>query len=55
MTQKIVSVIEMTYLYDCRYSFVLLRPKMEVKVLTQSADKWIYMGNGLYQFGGIKN
>ena len=36
------------------YSFVLLRPKHEVKFLTQSAEKWICMGNGLYQIGGIK-
>ena len=35
MTQKVVGVIEMTYLYDARYSFVLFRPKNEVKFLTQ--------------------
>ena len=41
---KNVSVIEMILLYDARYSFVLLRPKNEVKLSTQSADKWICMG-----------
>ena len=39
-----VSVIEMTFLYDARYSVVLLRSKNEVKLLTQSTAKWIYMG-----------
>ena len=34
----------MTLLYYARYSFVLLRPKIEVKLSTQSADKWISMG-----------
>ena len=43
MTQKLVSVIEMTLLYAARYSIVLLRPKIEVKLSTQSADKWICM------------
>ena len=33
------SVIEMTFLYDAGYSVVLLRPKNEVKSLTQSAEK----------------
>jgi len=51
MTQKVVGVIEMTYLYDARYSFVLLRPKNDSKFLTQSAAKWIC---GLYQIGGSK-
>ena len=41
---KSVSVIEMTFLYDARYSFVLLRPTNEVKLSTQSVDKWICMG-----------
>ena len=44
----------MTFLYDARYSLVLLRPKNEVKLLTQSALGQICMGNGLYQIGGIK-
>ena len=44
MTQKLVSVIEMTLLYAAQYSFVLLRPKNEVKLSTQSADKWVCMG-----------
>ena len=39
LAKKVVGVIEMTYLCDARYSFVLLRPKNEVKFLTQSADK----------------
>ena len=34
----------MTFLYDAGYSIVLLRPKNEVKPLTQSAEKWICMG-----------
>ena len=34
----------MTYLYDARYSVVLLRPKDEVKLLTQSAAKWTCVG-----------
>ena len=42
---KIVSAIKMTFLYDAQYSVVLLRPKNEVKLLTQSAEKWICMGN----------
>ena len=33
----------MTFLYDAQYSFVLLRPTNEVKLSTQSADKWIFM------------
>ena len=44
MTQKLVSVTEMTLLYAAQYLFVLLRPKIEVKLSTQSADKWICMG-----------
>ena len=36
---KIVSVIEMTLLYDAQYSFVLLRLEKMVKLSTQSADK----------------
>ena len=34
----------MTFLYDAEYSVVLLRPKNEVKLSTQSAEKWICMG-----------
>ena len=34
----------MTFLYDAGYSGVLLRPKNEVKLLTQSAGKSIRMG-----------
>ena len=33
----------MTFMYDVRYSVVLLRPKNEVKLLNQSAAKWICM------------
>ena len=38
------SVIGMAFLYDAGYSVVLLRPKNEVKPLTQSAKKWICIG-----------
>ena len=41
---KVVSVIEMTLPYDAQYSFVLLKPKNEVKLSTQSADKLIGKG-----------
>ena len=34
----------MTFLYDAGYSVVLLRPKNEVKLPTQSVEKWIYVG-----------
>ena len=44
MTQKVASVIGMTFLYDAEYSFVLLRPKNEVKPLPQSAEKRICIG-----------
>ena len=37
--QSMLSVIEMTFFYDARYSIALLRPKNEVKPLTQSAAK----------------
>ena len=43
---KVVSVIEMTLLYDARYSIALIRPKNKVKLLTQTAEKLICMGNG---------
>ena len=33
----------MAFLYDARYWIVLLNPKNEVKLLTQSAAKWICM------------
>jgi len=41
---KVASVIGMTFLYDAGYSIVLLRPKNEVKLSTQSAEKLICMG-----------
>ena len=41
---KAASAIGMTFLYDAGYSVVLLRPKKDVKPLTQSAEKWICMG-----------
>ena len=41
---KVVSAIEMTFLCDAQYLIVLLRPKNEVKILTQSAAKWICIG-----------
>ena len=49
---KVVSIIEMTFPCDTRYSFVLLRPKSEVKLSTQRADKWICMGKWLAPSGG---
>ena len=39
----------MTLLYDAQYSFVPLRPKNEVKVSIQSADKWICMGKWAFK------
>ena len=39
-----VSVIERTLLYVGQYSLVLLRPKNEVKLLTQSVANSICMG-----------
>ena len=44
MPQKLVSVIDMTFLYDAQYSILLLRPKNDLKLSTQSADQWICMG-----------
>ena len=42
----------MILLYDARYSFVLLRPKSEVNLSTQSAGKWRFVwGNGIYLAG----
>ena len=35
---KVVSVVETTFLYDAWYSVVLLRPKHELKLPTQSAE-----------------
>ena len=52
MTQKVVSVIEMTFLYAAQYSFILQRPKIEAKLSTQSADKWICMGKWPVPSGG---
>ena len=39
----------MSLLYAAQYSFVLLRPKVEVKLSTQSADKWICMGKWAFE------
>ena len=50
---KLVSVIEMTLMYGDRYSFVRLRPKNEVKLSTQSADKWICMGKWEFEILAI--
>ena len=47
------SVIEMTFLYDARCSIVLLRPKNEVKLATQSAEKWNFMGKWVVPTGAI--
>ena len=41
---KLDSITKMTFLYDARYSVVLLRPKNEVKPLTQSVANGICMG-----------
>ena len=41
MSWKVVSVIEMTLLYDARHSIALLRPKNNVKLLTRAAEKFI--------------
>ena len=43
----------MSFLYDAGYSVVLLRPKNEVKPLTQSAAKWICMGKWAVPNWGI--
>ena len=43
----------MTLLYDAWYSFVLVRPKHEVKFSTQSADKWICIGKWPVPCGAI--
>ena len=43
----------MTFLYDAGYSIDLLRPKNEVKCLTQSAKKSICMGKGAVPNWGI--
>ena len=42
----------MNFLYDASYSIVLLRPKNEVKLSTQSAEKWICMGKWAVPNGG---
>ena len=44
MTQKVVSIIEMTHMYDTRGSFHVLRPKNTIKFVTRSVDKSIRMG-----------
>ena len=44
-----VSVIEMTHLYGVLGSFVLLRPKNRVKLLTQSAENRICMGKWAFE------
>ena len=46
-------MIEMTLLYATQYSFVLIRPKIEVKLSTQSADKWICMGKWEFEILAI--
>ena len=49
MTQKVVGVIEMNYLYDTWYSFVLLRPNNKVNLPTQSAEIRICMGKWTWE------
>ena len=41
---KMVRVIEMTFLHTAWHSRLLLRPKNKVKLSTQSAEIWIFMG-----------
>ena len=43
----------MIFLYDARYSIVLLRPKNKLKLSTQSADKLICMGKWPVPTGGV--
>ena len=48
----------MTHMYDARGSFHVLRPKTTIKLVTQSAEKWICMGkwpapNGRNLFLGL--
>ena len=43
----------MTFLYDARYSIVLLRPKNRLKLLTQSAENRIYMGKWAFEILAI--
>ena len=43
----------MTFLYDARYSIVLLRPKNDLKLSTQSAAKWICMGKWAFEILAI--
>ena len=50
---KIVGVIEITHLYGASGSFVLLRPKNRVKLLTQSAENWICMRKWAVPCGAI--
>ena len=42
---KVDSVIEMIFLYNARYSIVLLRPKNSVKLLAQSVENRFVWGN----------
>jgi len=53
MTYKVVSVIEMTHLYGAMGSFVHLRQKNRVKLLTQSAEKRICMGKWSFEILAI--
>ena len=48
-----VSDVEMTFLYDARYSIVLLRQKNDLKLSDQSADKWFCMGKLSVPTGGV--
>ena len=53
MTKKVVSVIEMTYLYDPRYLYVLLRPKNRLNSQHKVQKIGFVWGNDLYQVGGF--
>ena len=51
MTQKVVSVIEMAFLYASRYSIVLLRQKMRLNSQHKMHPARFVWGNDLYQVG----
>ena len=43
----------MIHLYGAWYLFVFLRPNIKVKILTQSAEKWICMRTWAWESGAI--
>ena len=48
-----VSAIEMSHLNGARGSFYVLRPKNTIEFLTQSAEKWVCMGERAVPCGAI--